>query len=122
MISSHNLPELYQTATDYIFINEGEIKKTLSLTQLEESCKRHLLISCEQVEKLLCILERELNTNNYKVMPNKSVKLYDYLDAKEQVARVLFENKIIVSNLSNEGDTLEDYFVSIIGGGGGCIT
>lgn len=117
LISSHNLPELYQTATDYIIIHQGEIKQTLTLAQLEERCQHHLLISCEQPEKLVIVLETELNTRHYKVMPDKSVKLYDYLDEKERVSRVLFENGIIVTNLSNEGDTLEDYFISIVGGG-----
>jgi ABC-2 type transport system ATP-binding protein len=117
LISSHNLPELYQTVTDYIIIHNGEIKKTLTHAQLEECCRHHLLISCDNPEKLASILEMKLNTQNYKVMPDKTVKLYDYLDEKERVARVLFENGIIVTNLSNEGDTLEDYFISIVGGG-----
>jgi ABC-2 type transport system ATP-binding protein len=117
LISSHNLPELYQTATDYIIIHKGEIKQTLTLAQLEERCKHHLLITCDEPEKLVSVLEMKLNTTNYNVMPDKSVKLYDYLDEKERVAKVLFENGIIVTSFSNQGDTLEDYFISIVGGG-----
>ena len=117
LISSHNLPELYQTATDYIIIHKGQIKQTLTLSQLEECCKHHILISCLQPEKLVSVIEMKLNTTNYKVMPDKTVKLYDYLDEKERVGRVLFENGIIITNFSSEGDTLEDYFISIIGGG-----
>ncbi|HEY5560377.1 MAG TPA: ABC transporter ATP-binding protein [Clostridiaceae bacterium] len=117
LISSHNLPELYQTATDYIIIHKGEIKQALTLAQLEERLKHHILISCDEPEKLAGILEMKLNTHSYKVMPDKTIKLYDYLSEKERVARVLFENGIIVTNLSNEGDTLEDYFVSVVGGG-----
>jgi ABC-2 type transport system ATP-binding protein len=117
LISSHNLPELYQTATDYIIIHKGEIKETLTLEELEECCKHHLLISCAEPEKLVSVLEMKLNTQNYKVMPNKTVKLYDYLSEKERVARVLYENGIMVTNLSKEGDTLEDYFISVVGGG-----
>ena len=117
LISSHNLPELYQTATDYIIIHKGEIKQRLTLAQLEERCKHHLLINCMQPEKLVSVLEMRLNTQSFKVMPDKSVKLYDYLDEKEKVARALFEEGIIVTNFSSEGDTLEDYFISIVGGG-----
>lgn len=116
LISSHNLPELYQTATDYIIIHNGEIKQTITLQKLEESCRHHLLINCDQPEKLVSILEMKLHTTNYKVMPDKAVKLYEYLDNKEKVAQVLFENKIIVTSLSTQGDTLEDYFISVVGG------
>ncbi|WP_308420396.1 ABC transporter ATP-binding protein [Paenibacillus segetis] len=116
LISSHNLPELYQTATDYIIIHNGEIKQTLTLAELDECCQHHLLISCDQPEKLVSVLEIELHTTKYKVMPDKTVKLYDYLDDKEQVSRVLFEHGIVLTNLSHEGDTLENYFISMIGG------
>ncbi|MDT8718856.1 ABC transporter ATP-binding protein [Clostridium sp. 19966] len=116
LISSHNLPEMYQTATDYIIIHKGEIKQALTLSELEECCKHHILISCQQPEKLASVLELKLNTQNYKVMPDKTIKLYDYLNEKERVSKVLFENNIVVTNLSVAGDTLEDYFVSIVGG------
>lgn len=116
LISSHNLPELYQTATHYIFIHKGEIKQTLTLEQLDENCKHHILISCDQPEKLTSILEMQLNTTSFKVMPDKTVKLYDYLTQKDLVAKVIFENGIIVSKFSVEGDTLENYFISMIGG------
>ena len=36
LISSHNLPELYQTVTDYIIIHEGRVVKTLNQEELEE--------------------------------------------------------------------------------------
>lgn len=117
LISSHNLPELYQLATDYIIIHKGQVRKTLTLHQLEECCKHHILIECDQPETLVNILEMKLNTTNYKVMPDKTVKLYDYLDEKELVTRIIFESGIAVKNFSIEGDTLENYFISVIGGG-----
>lgn len=116
LISSHNLPELYQTATDYIIIHKGEIKQTLTLAELDERCRHHLRIQCDQPEKLAVVLEERLHTHSYQVLPDKTVKLFDYLDKKEQVANVLFDNGIVVTGLSKEGETLEDYFVSLIGG------
>ncbi|WP_010094421.1 ABC transporter ATP-binding protein [Ornithinibacillus scapharcae] len=116
LISSHNLPELYQVATDYIIIHDGEIKQTLTLGELENKCQRHILIECEKPEDLLVILENDLGTTNYKLMPDKTIKLYDYVDDKKKVATTIFENGIITTNFSVEGDTLENYFISVIGG------
>lgn len=116
LISSHNLPELYQTVSNYIIIHKGEIKQTLTLEQLEETCKHHLHISCDKPEKLTSVLEMKLNTTNFKVMPDKTVKLYDYLNDKDLVAKTIYENGIVVSKFSIEGDTLENYFISVIGG------
>lgn len=117
LISSHNLPELYQVATDYLIIHEGRIKQSITLEELEENCKHHFLIGCDQPEVLASVLEEKLGTTKYKVMPNKTIKLYDYLNDKELVAKTIFDNGIIVTNISLEGDTLEDYFISVIGGG-----
>lgn len=116
LISSHNLPELYQTATDYIIIHQGKIKKAITQKELEESCKHHILIGCMETERLVGVIEMQLHTSNYKVMPDKTVKLYDYLDEKETVAKTLLDNKIPVTNFTVQGDTLENYFISIIGG------
>ncbi|MHA6534178.1 ABC transporter ATP-binding protein [Paenibacillus sp. BAC0078] len=117
LISSHNLPELYQTATDYIIIHKGEVRQTLTLAQLEERCRHHIRISCDNPGRLASVLEMKLKTKNYNVLADYTVKLYDYLDDKEKVSRVLYENGIVVTNLSVEGDTLEDYFISVVGGG-----
>jgi ABC-2 type transport system ATP-binding protein len=116
LISSHNLPELYQTATGYIIIDKGRIMKTLTLEELEGCCRHHLLIKCGNPEELPFVLETKLHTANYKVMPDKSLKLYDYLEEPELVIRTLFENGIYPTNFSAQGDTLENYFISVIGG------
>ena len=49
-------------------------------------------------------------------MPDKRIKLYDYLDNREKVARAIFDNGIVVTEFSIQGDTLENYFISVIGG------
>ncbi|WP_400207021.1 ABC transporter ATP-binding protein [Candidatus Methanomassiliicoccus intestinalis] len=116
LISSHNLPELYQIATDYIVIHQGEIKEIITLQQLEEHCQHYLRLECDNLEKLAAIIETKLGTENYKVMPDGSLRLYDYLDDRETIMREFFENGIIITNCSREGDSLEDYFISVIGG------
>ena len=80
LISSHNLPEMYQLANDYIFINKGEIIETLTLEELDEHCKHYLLLQSTDVCKLVNVIERKLNTTNFKVMPDNSVQLFDYID------------------------------------------
>lgn len=116
LISSHNLPELYQVCTDYIIIHKGEVKKTLKLTELEECCQHHIKIECFKPEILTEVIETKLKTTNYKVLHDKSIKLYDYLDDRELVSKTLYENGIIPTHFAVEGDTLENYFISVIGG------
>ncbi len=42
LISSHNLPELYQTATDFIMIDKGRVKKEITQEELEKEEKGSL--------------------------------------------------------------------------------
>ena len=59
---------------------------------------------------------QDRHTENFKLMPDGTIRLYDYLDDLEKVAAVLSDAHILVTGLSVSGDTLEDYFLSKIGG------
>lgn len=117
LISSHNLPELFQTVTDYIIIDKGMIKKTLTHEELEECCQHYLCIESDSPEKLVEVLDSNLQGCNYKVMPDKRVRLYDHIDDKKMVSKLIYENGVIPTHFSLEGETLENYFLSVIGGG-----
>lgn len=116
LISSHNLPELYQTATDYIIIDKGAIKKELPLSELEGKCQHYIQVECDEPEKLVTIIQSKLNTDKIKVMHDKSIRLYDYLDDRKKVASIIYENGIVPTEFSFKGETLENYFLSVIGG------
>ena len=116
LISSHNLPELYQAATDYIIIHNGEIKEVLSHEELEERCKCYISLESTNVIRLTTVLEGKLKTGNFKVMPDNSVKLYDLLDERELLGQVLYDNGVVVTKLSVVETSLEEYFMSVIGG------
>lgn len=115
LISSHNLPELYQCATNYIIMDKGEIKQEISLEELEEKCRHYILIETNDREKLATVLETELGTSNFKVMPDGNVQLYDFTDERDKVADVLYANGIKTTGFSLMGETLENYFISVVG-------
>ena len=78
--------------------------------------KRQIAIKATDPQKALLVLEEKLHTENFKLMPDGTIRLYDYLDDLEKVAAVLSDAHILVTGLSVSGDTLEDYFLSKIGG------
>lgn len=116
LISSHNLPELYQVATDFIIIHEGEIREVLSHEELDDRCKCYISLEAANVNQLTAVLEEKLCTQNFQVMPDNSVKLFDFLDERERVGRILHENDVIITKISVCETRLEDYFMSVIGG------
>ena len=116
LVSSHILEELYQTASEFILIDHGKIIEEISDYELNERCKRHIAIKTTDVQKTVLVLEENLHTDNFKLMPDGIIRLYDYLNDLETVASALAESHILVTGLSVSGDTLEDYFLSKIGG------
>lgn len=116
LVSSHNLPELYQTATDYIIIHNGEIKDILTHKELEEHCKSYVSIKCTDINKLAMVLEKNFHTDNFQVMPDKSINLYDLPGNMEQFGQVLYNNGIVITKLNVVETSLEEYYMDVIGG------
>lgn len=117
LISSHILEELYQTADHYIIISNGVILESLTQEELNDKCKRHLAIKVDDTLLAVTILEEELHAKNYQVMPDKTIRLYDYLDDIKSVSIALSRNNLIITGISLAGDNLEDYFIRRIGEG-----
>ncbi|MDO5517841.1 MAG: ATP-binding cassette domain-containing protein [Clostridium sp.] len=115
-ISSHILSELYSLASDYIIIHKGEIKEQITSEELDEKCRKHILLKSNEPEKMAYVIENNLKSRNYVVMPDKSIQLYDYMDNTEKVAKTFMDERVLLTNLSCEGDSLEDYFVNAVGG------
>ena len=117
LISSHLLEELHNTATDFIFIDGGRILEELTYEELNEKCKQHIEIKVKDTEKAVLVMEERLHTDNFKMLPDGTIQLYDYLDDIESVAVAFSEAQVLVVGLAVTGDTLEEYFISKVGGG-----
>ncbi|GGP13133.1 ATP-binding cassette domain-containing protein [Oceanobacillus neutriphilus] len=116
LLSSHHLAELHQTADEFIIVNEGKILKKLSHDKLEEQINKHLLVDCNEPEKLQKVLRESLQTENFIVQPDKSIKLYDFINKKEELSKALINHDIIVTTFTTQEETLESYYLQLIGG------
>ncbi|MBR6483933.1 MAG: ABC transporter ATP-binding protein, partial [Clostridiales bacterium] len=109
----------YNTATDFIIIDKGRIIEELTEEELNEKCKQHIEIKTMDPQKAVMAIQQSLGTENFKLMPDGTIQLFDHLDDMEKVAGALAEEKILVTGLSVTGDKLEDYFLNKIGGNTG---
>lgn len=88
----------------------------MSLQELEKESNPHLLISCNQLDNLAAVLKSVLHTNNFKIVSDNKIELYDYMDNMEYVSKILAENHIAVTTFSYQEETLENYFLALVGG------
>ena len=115
MISSHILSELSVVATRYGVINEGKLMIELEASELNEKCKKGLALTVDNVAAASTIIETKLNSFNYQVISQNEIRVYDFLDDPSQVMHSLSQEGVRVSKLTEVGDNLEEYFISLVG-------
>ncbi|SCG84418.1 Bacitracin transport ATP-binding protein bcrA [Proteiniborus sp. DW1] len=117
IISSHILGELSQIATNYGFIHNGELVEQITAKELEEKCKSCLVIKVDDTRKAAVIIESQLNSNNFQILNNNEIRLYEYVDTPAIVTKTLVNGEVMVSSINQTGTNLENYFIELIGGG-----
>lgn len=116
LISSHLLAELSELCTDYAIINEGKLIEALSAEELESRCRSYIAIQTDNIHKTTTVLERKLQTQNYKVIENDEIHLFDYVDDVKVVSKAITDSGQIITKFVLEGETLEAYYLSKVGG------
>lgn len=114
LISSHILSELYAVASRFCILEKGSVVKELSKEELDIECSKCVVIQTDNLKKTATILEKELNTTNYKVIDKKEIRLYEHLDQISKISKALSKNDINILGLYETGITLEEYFKSVI--------
>lgn len=114
MISSHILSELYLVANRFCFIEQGKIIKEISKEELDLECSKCIVIKVNNTKKTSVVLEKELKTTNYKVIDDKEIRLYDYINNISKVNKILSKNDIDILSIYEAGISLEEYFETLI--------
>lgn len=116
LISSHILGELSKIATYYGIIKDGILIEQFSKDELDTRCKRCLKINVDQIEKATNILETICQTNNYDILPEKTIRLFDYIEDPGYINTQLSKHDVIVNSITPIGQDLEGYFMDLMGG------
>lgn len=116
LISSHLLTELSRLATRYGIINDGKLIEELTAEELEQKCESSLIIKVNDVKKAVEIIKTQLNTENYKIIGDNTIELFDHISESGLVNSTLSKNDIMVDSISVSHTDLEGYFMNAIGG------
>lgn len=116
LISSHILGELSEIATDYGFIKNGELVEEISAKELDEKCKQYLELKVDDASRAVTVLEKEILDINYEVLPGNTIKIYNHLDEAGKISTMVVKSGVMVEKIDVNNDSLEDYFMNIVGG------
>lgn len=110
MISSHILGELSKIATKYGIIKKGKLIDEITAKELAVKCQCCLKIRVSDISKAIVLIESKLQTQNYEVIDNNQIRLFEYVDDPGTVNNLFVNNGITVYECNISKESLEDYF------------
>ena len=115
LISSHILDELSRLATHYGFIDGGRMLKELSAEELEAACRKCMRLTVTDTKALVRVLDGM--GVEYKVLSDDQADVYARLNVSQLTLALAKENCEVLS-IEERDESLESYFVNLVGGGG----
>lgn len=116
LLSSHNLPELYRLADEYIFLNHGQVLETVSHESLKNKLNFCVTISSPNPsEQIVSGLKTQFPELNYTIQGDGSLRVLNCPASTEQLRQLLISKQISITSLHTEGLGLEDYFLNLVG-------
>lgn len=114
LISSHILDELSKLATYYGFIDNGHIVKEMSAEELEAACRKCVRMEVSDVKSLVRILDGM--KIDYKILSQTAADVYAKLNVSELVLALAKDGCQVIS-MQEHDESLESYYVGLVGGG-----
>ena len=114
LVSSHILGELSKLATHYGFIDNGHIVKEMSAEELEAACKKCVRMEVSNTKALACVLDKM--QIDYKIITEETADVYAKVNISCMAAALAKENCELIS-VQERDESLESYYISLIGGG-----
>lgn len=113
LISSHILDELSRIATHFGFIDNGQILKEISTSDLEAACRKcmHLIVSDTKVlSRVLDEIEIE-----YTILSDSEADIFGEISVTELALKLSAQN-CEVKSIHEHDESLENYYINLVGG------
>lgn len=117
LVSSHILSEVQLLATKIGIIHNGRLLEEIDSENLKKKNRHYIQLKVNSDKEAIFMLEEKFNLKDY-IIPEKGViKIYERLEESSNINKELILNNIEVKEISLMRDSLEDYFVNLIGDG-----
>lgn len=118
LISSHILGEMEQIADTIGVISDGKLIKEVSMDEIHEQNTEYIELVVDNVNKALVVLADVLKLSNFKMVDPSCIRIYDTGASQTEISKALILNGVMVEEINKKNHSLEDYFLTLINGGG----
>ena len=112
LVSSHILGELEKVATHYGIIRGGKMIVEMTAEELDKNCPIHIAIKAQDMLKAKDVLSKKYS----KVLEDEQreyLRVYDNV-LPEDVVLYLYENGVIVNEITTDKIGLEEYYINLM--------
>lgn len=115
LISSHILDELAKVANRFGFIHKGRIIEEISNEELQSKGEKRATLKVSTTDGANEILN-DIGVSNFTInVENNTILIVGDINLNE-ILKALIAHEILVLNIDNSNDTIEDYYMKLIGG------
>lgn len=114
LMSSHFLDELAKLATHYGFIDNGRMVKEMSAEEVYASCRKCVHMEVSDTRALARLLD-DMQVE-YKILSDTQADVYAKIKVSP-MALALDNMGCEIISIREQDETLESYFISLVGGG-----
>ena len=111
VVSSHILGELEKIATHYGIVRGGKMIKEMTAEELEASCHTYIALRTKDMSRTKALLSCKYS----RVQEDQAgyIRVYDKT-SPEEIVTYLYENGILVSEISTDKIGLEEYYIDLM--------
>ena len=117
MISSHILSEVESIADTIGVIHRGNMIEEISMKDIRERNTAYIELSSGNPKKAACILSDQMHQERFKVMDERSIRIYDVRMDTGEIVKILTANGVDIISIGKKAESLEDYFLKLTEGG-----
>ncbi|GGB69394.1 ABC transporter ATP-binding protein [Fictibacillus barbaricus] len=117
-ISSHILGEIELIADTIGVINHGKLIKEVSMDEITDQNMEYIEVMSNDCKRIAYVLEHHLSINNFKVIDEQFIRIYDTQISQSEITKALVLNDVNIESIQTKRSSLEDYFLSLLNGGG----
>ena len=114
IISSHILDELARLATHYGFLDSGRMVREMSAAELEAACRKCVRVEVTDARALSRVLEAM--GVDYKILSDRQADIFAQVNVSQLTLALAGEHCEVLS-MQERDESLESYFISLVGGG-----
>lgn len=113
LISSHYLDELSKVATHYGFIDKGRIIEEISSEELNKKLTSFIELKVNNLKSFTDFFKK--NNIPYEIKDNNIINIYKDYNIQKFITE-LTNNNLEIEYITKKNESLEEYYINLIGG------